>query len=504
MSIEKVPSLAPLLESVRLTDESPLEAMIQSGLIYRPQRSDEKEFTHQDRFVAGFAALVMNMKDHDEVSFQAAAQRLIGDIDALINAQINHVLHTPEMYEMESTWRGLENLVKNVNTKANIQIDILDVTKAELADDFDTNSVDISKCFMFKNVYSDEYDQYGGRPFGVMVGLYEFDNTRADLNWLTTMGKLANAAHAPFISAVSPKFFGFDTAAGLAELKDLSGLLQHPRFGGWNQLRETEGAAYLGLTFPRFILREPYNPDSNPARTINFVEEVGGDPESAGADRNNDGYLWGNSAILLARNMARSFETSGWCQYLRGPKGGGLIGGLPVHSFTENGEEQIKVPVEISIPDHRELEFANAGFIPLIYRKGTADATFFSVQSAKAPHKFKDPKDSENSQLVANLSYTLSITRIAHYVKMIMRDNIGSTAEETYIQRVLENWLGSKVTTVQDPDRLTLRSFPFKATAVQVTKRPGQIGMYDCVISVLPHLQFEGMDVELRLESRLG
>jgi type VI secretion system protein ImpC len=205
----------------------------------------------------------------------------------------------------------------------------------------------------------------------------------------------------------------------------------------------------------------------------------------------------------MAQNMVRSFEESGWCQYLRGPKGGGLVSGLPVHMFNVRGEEDMKLPVEMTIPDYRELEFANAGFIPLVYRKGTADACFFSCQSLKKPKKFKDPKDSENSQLVTNLSYTFSITRIAHYVKCIMRDNIGSSADATYIRNTLESWMNSYVTTVVNPDDLTLRYYPFKAASVDVVEREGMIGWYDCSIAILPHIQFEGMDVELRLDARL-
>ncbi|RYZ13738.1 MAG: type VI secretion system contractile sheath large subunit, partial [Myxococcaceae bacterium] len=128
----------------------------------------------------------------------------------------------------------------------------------------------------------------------------------------------------------------------------------------------------------------------------------------------------------------------------------------------------------------------------------------FSTQSAKVAKTFKDPKDSENSQLVTNLAYTFSITRLAHYVKCIMRDNIGNTADAPYIQRQLDSWLSNYVTTVANPDDLTVRRFPFKASSVVVYPRPGEIGWYDCKLAVLPHIQFEGLNVELMLESRLG
>jgi len=271
--------------------------------------------------------------------------------------------------------------------------------------------------------------------------------------------------------------------------------MNHPKYGAWNKLRDSEQAAYLGLTLPRYITRLPYDPEINPCREITFKEKTRGN--------NDEDYVWGSAAMLFAQNMVRSFAQSGWCQYLRGPKGGGLVSGLPVHTFNMRGEEEIKIPIEMAIPDYRELEFANCGFIPLIYRKGTADACFFSCQSLKKAKKFKDPKDSENAQLVCNLSYTFSITRIAHYIKSIMRDNIGSSADAHYIQNTLSNWVFQYVTTVVDPDDLTLRFYPFKAASVEVVERPGMIGWYDCKMAILPHIQFEGMDAELRMDTRL-
>lgn len=449
----------------------------------------------EDRFLSGLAAVLMNIDAKAGKFDKGAVQNLIAHIDEIVNSQVNQIIHNEKFKSMEADWRSLNDLVLNTNFRANVMIDIIDVGKDELFDDFDSNAVDITGSALFKKAYVAEYDQYGGKPYGSIIGLYEFEHTPRDEFWLKIMGKIAAASHAPFISAVSPRFFGCDTIEELSAIKDLEGLVNHPRYGSWNALRESDVAAYIGLTLPRYILRKPYDPVTNPCGNFAFKEEVRGD--------NSADYLWGSSAILFAQNMVRSFITSGWCQYLRGPKGGGLVNGLPVHTFNVRGEEEIKIPVEMSIPDYRELDFANAGFMPLVYRKGTADACFFSCQSLKKAKKFKDPKDSENAQLVTNLSYTLSVTRIAHYVKCIMRDNIGSSADAAYIQRVLTNWIFQYVTTVVNPDDLTLRYYPFKKAAVSVVERPGMIGFYDCSVAILPHIQFEGMDVELRLDARL-
>lgn len=483
--------LKRFLSSMRLSTEvSEPVPMVQEGLTVI-----KEDVRDEDRFVSGMAAFLLNVDPSVGRFDKAIIQDLIARIDSAVNDQLNEIIHHESFRQLESNWRSLNDLILNTNFKANVMLDLLDVSKDELYEDFEANAVDITGSALFKKVYIAEYDQYGGKPFGGMVGLYDFQHTPQDEFWLRTMGKIAAASHAPFIGSVSPKFFGCDNIEELAAIKDLEGLMNHPKYGSWNKLRDSEEAAYLGLTLPKYIVRLPYDPETNPTGKLPFKESVQGG--------SNQDYLWGSASALFAQNMVRSFVQSGWCQYLRGPKGGGLVSGLPVHTFNVRGEEELKIPVEMAIPDYRELEFANAGFIPLIYRKGTADACFFSAQSLKKAKKFKDPKDSENAQLVTNLAYTFSITRIAHYVKCIMRDNIGSSADAAYIQQALESWIFQYVTTVVNPDDLTLRYYPFKAATVEVVPREGMIGWYDCKMSILPHIQFEGMDVELRLDARL-
>jgi len=490
--------LSELFQVRGLEMPSKAEPLIGTGLV--PTSHNELEVGGDERFMSALAAMLYNVEpitdDLGQVRFdKGEVMKAVARVDELIEAQMNEILHNEKFQKLEASWRGLQDLVDNTNFQADITIDILDADKAELEEDFEKNSSSIFSSALFDKMYIKEYDQFGGKPYGVMLGLYEFTSSRADLTWLERMGKVANAAHCPFISAASPKFFDCDSVEQLESLKNLDGVLSHPRYSKWNELREKEEAAYIGLTLPRYVVRLPWDPESNPCDVLNFKEEAHGDSKK---------YLWGNSAYLLARNLVKAFELSGWCQSIRGPKGGGLVTGLPVDSFTLRGQKMIQAPVEIAIPDYREYEFARNGFIPLVYRKGSGEATFFSTQSIKKAKKFKDPKDSENSQLVTNLAYTFSITRLAHYIKSIMRDNIGSTADAGYVQRQIDAWLSGYVTTVSNPDDLTLRRFPFKASSVMVEARAGEIGWYDCKVAVLPHIQFEGLSVELMLESRLG
>lgn len=462
-------------------------------------RSDFTEINEQvsleDRLLSGLAAILHNT-DHDGGRYEKGrVMDAVRTIDAVVNEQLNAVFHHPAFQQIEATWRGIDQLVEHANFQSNVTIELMDVSKDELFEDFENNSSDIFGSSFFEKVYIAEYDQYGGRPYGCLLGLYEFTTSARDLFWLRSMSKIAAASHSPFVAAIAPQFLGCNNLEQVEAIKDLDGLLSQPRYAQWQALREAEEAAYLGLTFPRYVVRLPWNPETNPSSGLPFHET---------ADGKSENYLWGNAALLFARNVIRSFETSGWCQYIRGPKGGGLVTGLPVDMYNVRGQDEMRIPVEICIPDYRELEYSRNGIMPLVYRKGAGEATFFSAQSIKRPKKFKDPKDSENAQLVCNLSYTFSVARIAHYVKSIMRDNIGDISTAGYVQSVLSTWLEQYVTTEVRPDDTTMRTFPFRAAQVVVNPQPGRLGYYDCKISILPHVQFEGMDVELRLESRLG
>lgn len=474
--------------------------MEKKGVSLTPMVQDQfqkvvESVSAEDRLLSGIAAVLFNVDPEESRFDKGKIISAIQTIDHAVNEQMNEILHSPDFQHLESIWTGLNDLCEHTNFKSNVAIDLLDVGKGELYDDFEANASDIFSSDLFRKIYIAEYDQYGGLPFSAMLGLYDFTALPRDLFWLRSMSKVAAAAHCPFVGSVSPQFFGCRNATELEDIRDLDGLLSQPKYGKWNQLRDAEEAAYLGLCFPRYVLRLPWNPETNPADGILFTEHASGD---------HDKYLWGSAVYLYARNLVRSFVESGWCQYIRGPRGGGRIDGLPVDTFNVRGQDEIKPPVEIIIPDFRELEFARNGFIPLVYRKGTSEATFFSVQSIKVPRKFKDPKDNENAQLVCNLAYTFSITRVAHYLKSINREYIGKAVDAGFLEKVISRWLNQYVTSTIDPDNDTMRVYPFKATSIKVVAKPGQIGWYDCKVGILPHIQFEGMDIELRLEARLG
>ncbi len=420
----------------------------------------------------------------------------IADLDALISAQLSEVLHHPDFQRLESSWRGLHYLCAHTSTGASQRIQVLNCTKKELVRDFQT-AIDFDQSALFKKVYEEEYGTFGGAPFGTLIGDFEFTRQAEDLYFLEQMSHVAAAAHAPFISAASPELFGLDSFTELGRPRDLSKVFDTVDYAKWKSLRESEDARYVGLTVPRFLGRLPYNPkDGTTVEGFNFVEEVDGVDHSR--------YLWVNAAYAFGARLTSAFEDHGWCAAIRGVEGGGLVEDLPTHTFkTDDGEVALKCPTEVAITDRREKELSDLGFIPLVHCKNTDYAAFFGAQSAQKAKRYDNEAANANAALSAQLQYMFAVCRIAHYMKAMMRDKVGSFSTTLDVERYLHNWLMQYVVDADDASQDMRAQRPLRQAQVEVSEVPGQAGRYRAVAFVRPHFQLDELSVSLRLVAEM-
>jgi type VI secretion system protein ImpC len=350
---------------------------------------------------------------------------------------------------------------------------------------------------IFKKMYEEEYGQFGGEPFGCVVGDYYFDHSPQDVELLTEMSKISAAMHSPFISAVNPSALQFDSWSELSNPRDLTKIFQTPEYASWRSLRESDDSRYLGLTMPRFLGRLPYGASTEPVEEFDFEEDT------EGADSNK--YTWCNSAYAMATNINRAFKLYGWCSRIRGIESGGAVEGLPTHTFpTDDGGVDMKCPTEIAISDRREAELAKNGFMPLIHRKNSDFAAFIGAQSLHNPAEYDDPDATANANLAARLPYLFASCRFAHYLKCIVRDKIGSFKERDDMQRWLNDWISNYVdanpaTSTEE----TKARKPLAAAEVVVEEDKENPGYYRSRFYLRPHYQLEGLTVSLRLVSKL-
>ncbi|HFO4043942.1 TPA: type VI secretion system contractile sheath large subunit, partial [Escherichia coli] len=418
----------------------------------------------------------------------------IAELDDQISRQLDAVLHHPEFQKVESLWRGVKSLVDKTDFRRNVKIELLDLSKDDLRQDFE-DAPEIIQSGLYLQTYVAEYDTPGGEPIAALVSAWEFDASAQDVALLKNISRVAASAHMPFIGSVGPAFFRKETMEEVAAIKDIGNHFERAEYIKWNAFRETDDARYIGLVMPRVLGRLPYGPDTVPVRSFNYVEEV------KGPDHHK--YLWTNASFAFAANMVRSFVTNGWCVQIRGPQAGGAVQDLPIHLYDLGTGNQVKIPSEVMIPETREFEFANLGFIPLSYYKNRDYACFFSANSTQKPALYDTPDATANSRINARLPYIFLLSRVAHYLKMIQRENIGTTKDRRLLELELNTWLRGLVTEMTDPGDELQASHPLRDGKVVVEDIEDNPGFFRVKLYAIPHFQVEGMDVSLSLVSQM-
>ena len=422
---------------------------------------------------------------------------MIAEIDSRLSAQINAIIHHPDFQRLESAWRSLKFLIDKVDFRENIKVEMLNCSKEDLLNDFE-DSPEVPKSGLYKLVYSREYGTFGGKPLGLMVGNYEFDAGPQDISLMQKIASVAAMAHAPFISAAAPKMFGEETWENLPNLKDLKSLFEGPQYARWHAFRESEDARYVGLTMPRFLLRMPYGASTIPVKSFNFEEDVIG---------SHDKYLWGNAAVAMATRVADSFAKYRWCPNIIGPQAGGTVEDLPLHQYEAMGEIQTKIPTEVQLTERREYELSEEGFIGLTFRKDSNNACFFSANSVqKAKYFGQSPEGREaetNYRLGTQLPYMFIMNRLAHYLKVLQREQIGSWKERVDLERELNTWIGQYVADMDDPAPGVRSRRPLRKASIEVKEVEGQPGWYRCDLKVRPHFKYMGAAFTLSLVGKL-
>lgn len=457
-------------------------------------------------------ALAFWLKHYENVShlksaldIELALNKSIALIDQLINDQVNAIIHHQSFQQLEASWRGLWYLVTQAEASRTIKIRVLDISWGEVSKDIE-RALDVDQSQLFQKIYSEEYGTPGGEPYGVIIGDYEISHKRSarhpydDISTLSGMSQIAAASFAPFICSVSSEFFGLDDFSTLGMPINLHSIFAQNEYIRWRSLREKQDSRFLGLTLPKILMRKPYRTEPGSYKGIYFYEKSGKDHHTT--------HLWGNSCYAFGGVLIREFANVGWFGHIRGvPRdqiGGGLITNLPNVGFNADHQKaSVKPSVDVIITDTMERELSDLGLIPLCHCYDTPFSAFYSNQSVQLP-KFRHSKPEDvNAKLSAMLQHVLCASRIAHYLKVMIRDKIGSfiTAEEC--ERFLMEWLFRYTTGRDDLDWEEQARYPLRQANVKVTERPDKPGQYFCVIHLVPHYQLDQMVSELELVTEL-
>ncbi len=468
-----------------------LDQIVAEGRFSQDSASQERGRDMIKEFVAQVLEGHMTVSRDAEATIQAR----IAQIDRLLSLQLNEVLHHPSFQKLEGTWRGIKYLMDQSETNDMLKIKVLNVSKKELLKDLQRAS-EFDQSAMFKKVYEEEFGVFGGAPFGALMGDYEFGKGPEDIELLERISQVASAAHAPFISAASPNLLNMTDFTQLGGPRDIGKVFDSTEYAKWKSFRQSEDSRYVALTLPHILMRLPYGKETKQIDAFDYEESVDGTDHSK--------YLWSNAGYALAARLTTSFAKYGWCAAIRGVEGGGLVEGLPSHTFrTDEGDIALKCPTEVAVTDRREKELADQGLVPLVHCKGTDYAAFFSVQSGNKPKLYDKDSANANARLSAQLPYILAMSRFAHYLKAIMRDKVGSFMSRNDCERFLNQWISNYVLNNDNGTQAAKAKLPLREAAIQVTEQPGKPGSYRAVAFLKPHFQLDELTISLRLVADL-
>jgi len=464
-----------------------LDQIVEQGRMARDPASKERGKNLVKEFVTQVLEGAMTISKDAEAMINAR----IAQIDHLVSIQLNEVLHHQAFQKLEGSSRGLKYLMDQSETSDKLKIKMLNVTKKELLRDLQ-RAPEFDQSALFKKVYEEEYGVFGGAPFAALIGDYEFSRGPEDIELLEKVSSVAGAAHAPFLTAASPEMLNMDSFTSLDAPRDMAKIFDSSEYAKWKSFRASEDSRYVGLCLPHVLMRLPYGRDGIQIEGFNYEEGVDG------SDHNK--YLWGNAAYCLGSRLTNAFAKYGWCAAIRGVEGGGLVEGLPTHTFTtDSGDVALKCPTESPITDRREKELADQGFIPLVHCKGTDYAAFFSVQSGQKQKMYDSESANANARLSTQLPYIFAVSRFAHYLKAMMRDKIGSFMERSDCEKFLNRWIQNYVVGNDDASAATKAQFPLREAKIEVMEVAGKPGVYRAVAFLRPHFQLDELSVSLRL-----
>lgn len=435
-----------------------------------------------------------------------ALTRAIAEIDELVAVQLNEIIHHPRFKKLEASWRGLWYIVDEADGTQNIKIKMLDISWTEIARDIG-RALEFDQSQLFQKIYNEEYGTPGGEPYGVLLGDYEVchkvtrNHPLDDIVTLDGLAQIAAAAFSPFITSASCEFFGLDDFDELGGPINLENIFKQPEYARWRSLRDKPDSRFLGITLPRILMRRPYLTRPASYNGIRFLENT--------AFKDHRQYLWGNACYAFAAILIREFANVGWFGHIRGvPRGyraGGLVTSLPIDEFsTDSPGVAFKPITDVIITDSVEKDLSELGFIPLCQCYNAPYAAFYNNQSIQQPKDYGANDARINAKLSAMLQHVFCGSRIAHYIKIMVRDKIGSFISASECEEYLRNWLFGYTTGREDYDWEDQARYPLRSADVNVKEHPMRPGDYVCIIHLKPHYQLDHMVSELELVTELA
>lgn len=440
-----------------------------------------------------------------------ALNRDVAMLDDMLARQVDAILHHPRFQRLESSWRGVEYLIAQVDEHVdpdanNVKVRLLSVSWKDLCKDLD-RAIEFDQSHIFKKVYEEEFGTPGGKPYGVLLGDFEISHRPGpgrptdDVAALRSMAAVAAAAFAPFVVGAHPSLLGLDSFRDLQLPMNLSRTFEAVEYTRWNSLRKHPDTRFVGLLLPRVLMRRPYANDGSREDGFVYREDVW--------RRDHSKYLWGSPVYAFGAVLVRCFAETGWLANIRGVPNeygmGGVATGLPIDTFSTDADDLApKYSTDVLITDTLEKDLADLGFMALCRCKDTDLSAFYGNGSMQRAEKYDTEIARANARLSAMLQYMLCTGRFAHFLKIMARDKVGSFTDPEDVEEHLHKWLMKYCNSTQSDNVKLQARYPLRDASVQVRELPGKPGSYHCVMHLRPQFQLDEVISNVRMVTELA
>ena len=438
------------------------------------------------------------------IRLEEAVDRDLAVIDGLLSAQLDAVLRADRLRRLEGSWRGLHWLCGRIPAAGRMRLRLLIARWTELCRDFE-RAVEFDQSQLFKKVYEEEFGSPGGEPYGLLCADYELrpfpgpGSPTDDIAGLDALAGVAAAAFSPIVVAAHPALLGLDSYAELGPAIDPAEPMHGQERRRWRSLQERDDTRFLAVLLPRVLARAPWADDGVRADRFRYRPDRG-----TAASR-----TWMSPIYPLAATAMRAFATYGWPADIRGAlvghrAAGGVVDDLPVERLPSDPPgPPPRPPVEVALTDEQERQAVEAGLMPLIGLDGLPEAVFAAAPSLHRPPRMTGEAANANQRMSAQFNAVLCVSRFAHCVKLIGRDMVGSFKTAQDIEKRLQLWLMQFTSATGGAIGESGARHPLRAAKVEVREKPGQPGVFGCVIQMQPHFQLDEVGAAFRLVTDL-
>lgn len=413
-------------------------------------------------------------------------QQLIAHVDQQITLGINSVLHHSEFKNLEAVWRGMWVLVEHAHTRQRlaVKIKLLNTSLQELSNDLLLANL-TEQSHLYNLLNNQALEMPGAYPFSVLMTDYPLfsiiENVQSQ-QLLAQLMTLAAKVLTPIVSPLHPAFFGIDQFSDLPPTEQLLATSQTPQQRIWEKLRTYPNSHFLSFLLPRVLLRPPYQQQAS--RPYFLAEETS----------SVDHYLWGSPIYYYAANLINSLQKTGVFSLIKGHDCA-IKHPTRLPYGIDHSEFDTSLNTEVYITDMQEKYFADQGIIALCDKKFSKQLLFYSSVT------FYQAKNQKDHYSYSQLQYTLLATRFAHYIKVIMRDKVGTFQTAQDCEYYLQQWILQYCAQHFDPASSV--HYPLKSANIKISN-PDNHTQYHCELYCQPHTEWQQLSIELKLSTSIS